>query len=206
MPIKVRLEGHSKDLGFLAREFPPSSDPHVGSDGEGYYLTSASIHDDLTADTKALYFRASDLLRAVNGTARLIGLWSGFRPVVLRGDFTDAAGRMINSLGIPVDPWQPETVDLAAGYLQRAGTCPEGQQVLAILGTPEPALDWSELQKIYEIIGDHVAGGRQDRRQALTARGWVTGATLDAFTGRTMTIEGARHEITNLVLAWLGWL
>ena len=43
MPIKFRLEGNSKDLGFLAREFPPSSDPHVGIDGEGYYLTSASL-------------------------------------------------------------------------------------------------------------------------------------------------------------------
>jgi transcriptional regulatory protein LevR len=113
-------------------------------------------------------------------------------------------------LGIPVT-WQPQTVDLAAGYLQRAGTCPEGQQVLAILGTPEPALDWSELQKIYEIIGDHVAvratdGARRDRRQALTATGLVIAENLDAFTGRTMTIEDARHVITNLVLAWLDWL
>jgi hypothetical protein len=233
MPIKFRLEGDSKDLGFLAQEFPPSSDPHVGIDSEGYYLTSDPddmekmfrIRDDFESyiddsyDTEKLLAKAQHLLHFVNGTARLIR--PDFRPVGLRGDFTSVAGSLRNSLDDDA-PW-PKEVDRAAEYYERL--CAQGytgKEVLAILGAPKPALDWSDLDKLYEIIAASVAAagltqqdifeglekgfvepGPQERRQALTDTGWVTGANLDAFTSHRMPIEDAQQMITNLIVNWL---
>jgi hypothetical protein len=236
MPIKARLRGDSFDLGVLAELFPPPSDPIVGTDSSGYYLTSASLTDDLTADGGAMYDAASSLLRAVNGAARLRS--SVFRPVELDGHFSDPAGN-VHAVARPgtaearvhvpqASVWgsQPPRPPLAPRHVQLADKHPKVKEVLAILGRPEPALDWFDLYKIYEIICVHVTRGPKCRQNALTATGWVKRGDLDAFKAsanhqgasgdaarharqsgppptRTMTIEDARRLIRVLVSRWL---
>ena len=242
MPIKARLRGDSFDLGRLAEVFPTSDDPSVSVDSEGYYLTSASLDGDLTADASAMYDRASLLLRDVNGAARL--MISSFRPVELTGRFSDPAGNVhavfatdtisvrshVSASAVVVGPGvaaeAEPTQSAAQGYVQLAAKHTDVQDVFALLGKSDPALDWFDLYKIYEIVGDQVAGGPKGREKALAATGWVTPGDLDAFKAsanhqgasgdaarharqsgpppkRTMTIEDAQQMIRVLVSRWL---
>jgi hypothetical protein len=238
MSIKARLRGDSFDLSILAELFPSPNDPAVGVDDGGYYLTSAALGDDLVTDGGAMHAAAASLLRQVNGAARLMS--GSFRTVELAGHFTDGSGRQhaVALAGCaearahvsavvgpsPVPPAAP-------GYVQLADKHPEVREVLEILGKPGPTLDWFDLYKVYEIVGDHVASGpdpakRQSRQNALINTGWVSKEDLSAFTGsadrpdvsgdaarharmpgdppkRTMSIEDARLMIAVLVRRWL---
>jgi hypothetical protein len=240
MPIKAWLRGDSFDLGMLAELFPASDDPSVSVDSEGYYLTSASLDDDLTADANAMYERASSLLRDVNGAARLMR--SDFRPVELTGRFSDPAENVhvvgltdtimvrahLRASAVVVGPGvaaeSEPTQSAAQGYVQLVAKHTDVQDVLALLGKSEPP-DWIDLYKIYEIVGDQVAGGPKGREKALAATGWVTPGDLDAFKmsanhqgvsgdaarharmsgsprQHPMTIEDARQMIRVLVSGW----
>jgi hypothetical protein len=186
-----------------------------------------------------MYDRASSSLRDVNGAARLMR--SGFRPVDLDGHFSDPAGstravvranpvdvrvRIAAADGVVGSGGGVQQQSAAANYVQLSTKHTAVQEVLDLLGKPEPAPDWYDLYKIYEIVGDQVAGGPKGREQALTATAWVTPNDLDAFkasanhpaasgTGarharqsgsppkRMMTIGDARHVIRTLVTRWL---
>ena len=102
--------------------------------------------------------------------------------------------------------------------MQLAAADPDVAEVLEILGTAEPAPDWVELYKAFEIVRSKVS--------RLDKKGWVTSAEISAFTasasrpdvsgaqarharmpgGRpkgTMTLVEARQMIGVLVTAWL---
>jgi hypothetical protein len=227
--IKARLAGHEFDLVTLGELFR-EGDPTVAADTEGYYLTFVAA-DDLMRDGSRLYEVASSLLHRVNGVGRVRG--SEFRPVRLVGRFSDDAGREhtvvlaetaeARASALPVralvDGQQVEVPPPPGpGYVQLAAADPDVAEVLEILGKAEPAPDWVELYKVFEIVRSKVS--------RLEKKGWVTSAEISAFTasanrpdvsgaqarharmpgGRpkgTMTLIEARQMISILVTAWL---
>jgi len=232
--VKARLEGHSFDLDSLARLFA-EGDPKVGSDDEGYYITSSTF-EGLLHDGGRLYEVASSVLRRANGVAR--ALEDGFRPVKLTGRFSDDDGSHhtvvladtaeVREKAMPIlvvkngEPQQPPSP--APGYIKAAEDHFDVAEALDLLGKDVVALDWFDLYKIYEIVRENVGG-----EKALLAQNWVPLSDLKAFTGsanlpavsgtearharapsgmpkRTMTLHQARSVISGLVLAWLGSL
>jgi hypothetical protein len=229
MKVKARLAGHEFDLVTLGELFR-EGDPTVAADSEGYYLAFAAS-DDLIHDGSVLYKVASSLLHRVNGTGRVCG--SEFRPARLTGRFSDDAGRQhavvladtaeVRAAAFPVralvDGRQAEVPPPPGpGHVQLAAADPDVAEVLEILGTAEPAPDWVELYKVFEIVRSKVS--------RLDKKGWVTSAEISAFTasanrpdvsgaqarharmpgGRpkgTMTLVEARQMIGVLVTAWL---
>jgi len=233
MLIKARLKGHDFDLITLAELFR-EGDPAVSADDEGHYLSFVAP-DELLDDGARLYEVASLLLHQVNGVARVRS--SHFRPVRLVGRFSDDARRQhavvlaetaearvrAFSAAVAVDGQQPPAPPAAGpSYVQLARTHLDVAEVLEILGKANPAPDWVELYKVFEIVRDSVGGLKPLERQ-----GWVTAAALDAFTAsanrpdisgaqarhartspkpprkRTMTLIEARQMIGVLVTAWL---
>jgi hypothetical protein len=232
MLIRARLKGHEFDLLTLAELFG-EGDPAVAGDDEGFYL-SFSVPDELVGDGGGLHDAASVLLRRVTGVTRTLS--SDCRPVGLTGRFSDETGRQhqvvladsaqvrarANPVRVSVDGEQaPPPPAPGPGYVRLAQTHPDVAEVLDLLGNADPAPDWAELYKVYEILLDSVPGFYQ--------RGWVTRDQISTFTGsanrrevsgdlarharlkgdpptRTMTLGEARELIGALVTRWLDWL
>jgi hypothetical protein len=127
----------------------------------------------------AVYDAASVLLRRVNGVARTLS--SDVRPVGLAGRFNDERGRQhqvvladsaevrarANPVTVMVGGEQPPPPPAPGpGYVQLAQSHPDVAEVLDVLGTADPAPDWSDPYKVHEIMLANVPGFYQ--------RGWVT--------------------------------
>ena len=244
MAIKAGLQGDSIDLGILAELFPLPGDPAVGVNDAGYYLTSSSLPDELMQDGGAMRDAAVGLLRRVNGAARLRN--RSFRPVELTNTFTDDGGRrhVVALAGVaevrayasatvvvlrngeplpPPPPAAPSDVHLATEH-------PDVKDAVELLGKAQP-LDWYDLYKLYEIVGDNLfnqqpASGRRRRQDVLTATGWMSAEDLHSFTGsanhqgasgdaarharaphsppvKIMSLDRARQVILDLVCSWI---
>ena len=192
MAIKARLEGHSFDLDVLAELFR-EGDPHVSTDGEGYYLTSSKF-EGLMQDGGKLYEAASSLLRQANGVARVRS--PGFRPVRLTGRFTDDTGAshtvalaasaelrvQASAAGVVVHGGQQQTpAPPGPEDIQLAQNHPDVEEVLGILGKDSPSLDFFDLYKVLEIVRDHGSKPGEGKVAALVEQGWVSREETAAF-------------------------
>jgi hypothetical protein len=106
-------------------------------------------------------------------------------------------------------------------YVQLGRTRPDVAEALAILGRADPAPNWGDLYKVFEIVRENVGG-----QKALEKRGWVTRNEIDVFKAsanrkevsgdearharwrgssprRTMTMVEGRQMIGVLVTAWM---
>jgi hypothetical protein len=210
MPIKAMLRGDSIDLSILAELYPEPGDPVVTADGSGYYLMSPTLPDSLVNDAGKMLARASELLRTINGAARVVS--SSYRPVELSGTFRDSTDRqhvvaqaetayarvhvfaaavVTSPNGQPIEPPDPP----APKYIQLATRHPDVAEALTILGKQAP-LDWFDLYKLYEIVRDNVdpsspGQSRKGNRKKLLDTGWATDPDLRAFTG------SANHQLAS---------
>jgi hypothetical protein len=168
MLIKARLKGHEFDLITLAELFS-EGEPAVAADVEGYYLTF-SAPEALFQQAGQLYDAASVVLRRINAVGRV--LTDEFRPVGLTGRFHDEAGQQHQvvladsaeargrAFAVTVavaDGHVPPPPPPAPGpgYVQLAETHPDVAEVMDILGKADPAPEWFELFKVFEIINDN---------------------------------------------------
>jgi hypothetical protein len=202
--VKARLDGHQFDLQALTELFR-EGDPTVAKDADNFYLTSEEL-DGLWSDPTELLSTAQSLLLRVNGTARILHGGS-YRPVELRGHFTDEMGKT----QVFLQPHSAEirmsagTVVLSTNGEQPATPRPQGPQylskiadnravaeVLEILGKPVPALDWFDLYKVFEIIR-HAVGDEG----AIKANEWASSTEINKFresaNRREISGSDARH-------------
>ena len=191
MAIRARLAGDILDLAALARLFR-EGDPHVSTDGEGYYITS-SVFDGLMHDGGKLCEMASSLLRQANGVARVRN--PGFRSVRLTRRFSDETGTSVvvgagsaelrfqaHGAGVVVRGGQqltpappgPEDIKLAQSR-------PDVAEVLGILGKDRPSLEFFDLYKVLEIVRDYGSKPGTGKTDALVERGWVSREEVAAF-------------------------
>jgi hypothetical protein len=230
--IKARLKGHEFDLITLAELFR-EGDPAVAADDEGYYL-SFSAPDPLFREAGPLYEAAAVVLRRVNGVGYM--LTDEFRPVNLTGRFSDETGQQQQvvlaeaaeardrafAAAVAIDGHElPAPPARGPDYVQLADAQPDVAEVLDILGKANPAPDWSDLYKVFEIVRDNVGGQR-----ALEQQGWVSRNEIDVFKAsanrkevsgdqarharwrgssprRTMTLVEGRQMIGVMVTAWM---
>ena len=210
MPIKALLRGDSIDLSILAELYPEPSDPVVTADRSGYYLTSPTLPDSHVNDAGEMLARARELLRTINGAARIVS--TSYRPVELSGAFRDSVDRQhvvveAETAHARAHVFAAAVVTSADGqlvqapappapkYIQLAGQYPDVADALTILGKPAP-LDWFDLYKLYEIVRDNVDPSppdqsRKGNQKKLIDTGWVTKADLGAFTG------SANHQLAS---------
>lgn len=182
--IRAWLRGDPFDLELLTELFP-AGDPHVAVGTDGHYLT-ATAFDALFHDGHALFEAAQVVLRRTNGAVRALN--PEFRPVTLAGRFTDETGHH-NQVILPDDRvtqyqadaartanWEDQrpgpATPHADEYVALAATNPDVANVLDILGKTGPALTWSDLHQVYEIVN-----GSTDIKRA----GWVPAKRLDLF-------------------------
>lgn len=209
MVVKARLDGHSIDLDTVERLFG-NGDPLVGRDGQGYYLASPSL-DPVFQDGGRLTAAASELLRRVNGAARVLD--SSFQPVRLVGNYSngdhahhvvvaDTAYARAQAMPIAVVvngvAVVPEAPTLGERYTQLASLHPDVAEALDLLGRDDDPLSWAQLWKVYEVVREHVGGpSRGTAKQVLIGKGWVSQAEIEAFeaSANTKSISGddARH-------------
>jgi hypothetical protein len=233
MLIKARLKGHEFDQVTLAELFR-EGEPAVATDADGYYLSFAAP-EELLHQAARLYDAASVVLRRVNAIGRV--LTDEFRPVGLTGRFHDEAGHehqvaLADSAEVrgrafaavvAVDGQEPPPPPAAPGpgYVQLADSHPDVAEVMDILGKADPAPDWVELFKVFEIIDDNAKG--------CISRGWLSRNLVSVFKAsanrkevsgelarharykgdappRAMTLAEARQLISGLVTRWLEWL
>jgi hypothetical protein len=230
MLIKARLKGHEFDLITLAELFS-EGEPAVAADAEGYYLTF-SAPEALFQQAGQLYDAASVMLRRINAVGRV--LTDEFRPVGLTGRFHDEAGqhqvvladsaeargRAFAATVAVADGHMPPPPPPAPGpgYVQLAETHPDVAEVMDTLGKADPAPEWFELFKVFEIINDNAGGcvkrGWLSRNQASVFKASANREEVSGELARharykgdapvnTMTLPEARQLISGLVTRWL---
>ncbi len=204
------LDGRPNDLVVLARNF--TGDPAIRcDDGENYYLTSSSL-DALFSNPADFRDAASSLLVPLNGASCVLN--PDYRPVRLRGSYSDSEGRghvavlgtavetatafamaTVSVNGVPQEPTPSPAPKLA----RLAGQHPDVTEVFRLMAGVDP-LDWFTLYKVFEIVRDNVGGqqelinsgwkSRKKSRQELSA--FTASANLPHVSGDT-----ARHARPN---------
>lgn len=169
--MKAWLEGDRVSLQRLA-DFLPDGDIRIADEDGHYFLSSAMI--DEPPDGETFYEVAQRLLLVANGLGRVRD--SGFIPVALTGTygdegnvhvvvaaFTARASLSASAVVVSVDGIEvPQPPPPGPRYAELAMMNPEVAEVLRILASPDEALGWGELYKVYEIIQGKVPKAIRD--------------------------------------------
>lgn len=212
----VKLAGDELDLKDVSKLY---TEPQcwVARDDDGAYYLTSDVFDSMDGggDIEAA---AHELLVYVNALTSLRN--SGFQPISVDGVYSlnddgtkahhvllratmSASARLHAELtvlgpnGQPIPSAEPALAQIRLKLAQR------DMKVRTVLSlwrgcTPSDAGLWIYLYKIYEIIGDDMAGGNKNNiRQILKQLGWATKAELENFgeaaNNPAVSGDNARH-------------
>ena len=173
---------------------------HVAErDGAFELVIPVAIIGDNYAPVRAF---AEEQLYLINGVGRLLG--QAFRPLSLADKLfgIDAAGTVIHTVlavgtaemrvkagsvrAVVGGKLQPDPREAAASPLLRAASLsPRARDALTIVG--RPALTWSELYLLFELVQADVGGQMFDR-------GWIPRAAADLFTHTANSYSTLRSD------------
>lgn len=230
----AQLKADAFDLETLHELFSGRS-PRVELEQDGHFL----IADDFTdlADAEEVRAAAESILRNMNGVARMHH--PSHRQVQLSGQFVDEESR-VHAIAAPETITLRSRADLVVVrkegekpppppppkgpvIVELAQKNPNVADALRLLGAPQERLHWSDLYKLFEIVGDDVGGENE-----VVRHGWAGSSQLKRFraSANRQDISGdeARHArnlgapprrimseseasvlVRHLVRRWIDW-
>ncbi|HZM84999.1 MAG TPA: hypothetical protein VFF31_00455 [Blastocatellia bacterium] len=195
----IPLVGDHFDLEDLPRWLAGQSIHVAERDGAFELVISVAIIGDNYEPVRAF---AEEQLDLINGVGRLLG--QAFRPLSLADKLfgIDAAGTVVHTVlavgtaemrvkagsvrAVVGGKVQPDPREAAASPLLRAASLsPRARDALTIVG--RPALTWSELYLLFELVQADVGGQMFDR-------GWISRADADLFTHTANSYSTLRSD------------